>query len=168
MGNPYLGDDAVGVRLVACLRRCLGDVDGVTYVEECSLGGLNVLDLVAGHERLVVVDSIKAGGAPGSWYRFDGAALRETINLRNVHDTNLATALELGRRLGLVVPDDREVHVFAVEVDDDLTFSEHMTGALEDSFVEYASEICGAVASLLERPIGAPACEGAAAAGASV
>ena len=52
------------------------------------------------------------GGTPGTWYRFDAGALRETMNLTNVHDTNFATALELGRRLGMRVPaDDREPHL---------------------------------------------------------
>jgi len=149
MGNPLLRDDAVGIRLAAFLRGQLGDAPGLSYVEECSAGGLEILDLVTGHDRLVLLDSIKAGGSPGSWYRFDGGALRETMNLRNVHDTNLATALELGRRLGLTIPAEGEVHVFAVEVEDNLTFDERMTDALEERFPEYASEICGEVASLL-------------------
>jgi hydrogenase maturation protease len=150
MGNPLLRDDGVGIRLAAFLRGRLGQPPGLSYVEECSAGGLEILDLVAGHDRLVLLDSIKAGGPPGSWYRFDGRALRETMNLRNVHDTNLATALELGRRLGLPIPAEGEVHVFAVEVEDNLSFGERMTDALEERFPEYASEICGEVASLLE------------------
>ena len=149
MGNPLLRDDAVGIRLAAFLRGRLGEAPGSSWVEECSAGGLEILDLVAGHDRLVLLDSIKAGGPPGSWYRFDGAALHETMNLRNVHDTNLATALELGRRLGLPIPAEGEVHVFAVEVEDNLSFDERMTDALEARFPEYASEICGEVASLL-------------------
>ena len=149
MGNPYLRDDAVGIRLARYLRRRLGEVPGVRYVEECSVGGLGILDLVAGHDRLVVLDSIEAGENPGSWVRFDGSALRESMNLRNVHDTNLATALELGRRLGLRIPAEREVHVFAVQIEVNLTFAERMTEALESRFPEYASEIYGEVAPLL-------------------
>jgi len=152
MGNPYLRDDAVGIRLAAFLRRQLGRASGVSWLEECSAGGLEILDRVAGHDRLVLLDSIRAGGEPGSWYRFDGRSLRETMNLRNVHDTNLATALELGRRLGLRVPRDQEVHVFAVEVEDNRTFDAAMTEALEERFQEYASEICAEVASLLGTP----------------
>jgi hydrogenase maturation protease len=150
MGNPYLCDDAVGIRLAESLRRRVGEVQGLTYLEECSLGGLNILDLVAGYDRLVVLDSIRAGGPLGGWYRFDGRTLRETMNLTNVHDTNFATALELGRRLGLKVPAEEEIHVFAVEVQDNLTFSERMTDALESAFPACADEIFREVATLLE------------------
>jgi hydrogenase maturation protease len=149
LGNPCLRDDAVGVRLASFVHERLGDRPGVRYVEECSAGGLEILERVAGHDRLVLLDSIRAGGPPGGWYRFDGGALRETMNLRNVHDTNLATALELGRRLGMRVPAEEEVHVFAVEVEDNLTFDERMSDALERRFPEFAPEICEEVGELL-------------------
>ncbi len=149
MGNPYLRDDAVGIRLAEAVRRRVGEREGLTYVEECSMGGLHLLDLASGYDRLVVLDSIRAGGPPGAWYRFDGRALRETMNLGNVHDANLATALELGRRLGLRVPAEEEIHVFAVEVEDNLTFSERMSAPLEEAFPACAEEIGAEVADLL-------------------
>jgi hydrogenase maturation protease len=150
MGNPLLSDDAVGVRLASHLRGRVGERPGLTWVEECSVGGLNVLDLLAGHDRAVVLDSIRAGGAPGCWYRLDARSLHRTVNLTGVHDANLATALELGRRVGLRLPADEEIHLFAVEVRDNLTFSERMTEALEDRFPELAAEICAEVEALLE------------------
>ena len=151
MGNPYLRDDAVGIRLAGSVRRRIGEVEGLTWVEECSLGGLNVLELASGYDRIVILDSIRAGGPTGGWYRFDGRALRETMNLTNVHDANLATALELGRRLGLAIPADEEVHVFAVEVEDNLTFSERMSDALEQALPALADEIGAEVENLLGR-----------------
>jgi hydrogenase maturation protease len=155
MGNPYLRDDGVGIRLARFVHGRVGAVPGLTVVEECSLGGLNVLDLVAGHERLVVLDSIRAGGPPGGWYRFDGRSLRDTMNLTNVHDANFATALELGRRLGLTIPAEDDIHVFAVEVEDNLTFSERMSEAVEAAFPACADEICAEIAELLGADVAA-------------
>ncbi len=40
MGNSYLSDDAVGVRLVRDFNRRLGTVDNLEVIEECSAGGL--------------------------------------------------------------------------------------------------------------------------------
>ncbi|MFH1262927.1 MAG: hydrogenase maturation protease [Pseudomonadota bacterium] len=152
MGNPILSDDAVGVRLARYLKEQLGNLPDFTVMEECSVGGLNILDIVEGYDRLIVLDSIKgAGGKPGDWYRFGGTDLRETMNLRNVHDTNFATALELGRRMGQKIPREEEISIFAVEVEDNLTFSERMTEALEQRFPEYAREI-GAEVEKIARP----------------
>jgi hydrogenase maturation protease len=142
MGNPILRDDAVGVRLAADIRQRLCQVPDLDVITECSAGGLELLPLVQGYGRLIVFDSIRTqGGVPGAWYRFTVADLRPTMNLTNVHDTNLATALELGRRLGHEVPQAESSHVFAVEILDNTTFDEQMTPALEQAYPEYASAI---------------------------
>jgi hydrogenase maturation protease len=150
MGNPILGDDAVGILLARDLHARIGEMPGVDFVEECCVGGLNLLDQVAGYERLIVIDSIKTqGGHPGTWYRFDASSLRETMNLRNVHDTNFATALELGRIIGMVVPDDAENHIFAVEIAVNDTFAEELSRPLADAYPELVEEIIGEICELL-------------------
>lgn len=148
-GNPYLCDDAVGVRLAEDFRMVLENTPDLDIVEECSVGGLDVLDLLRGYDRAIVLDSIQtAGGVPGSWYHFGADALRETLHLTNIHDVNLATALELGRRSGLPLPQD--IHIFAVEVQETRTFSETMTPAVEARYGDCAAEILQAVRVALE------------------
>ncbi len=106
--------------------------------------------MIAGHDRLIVLDAIRTrGGTPGDWYRFDARALRETLNLRNVHDVNFATALELGRRLGVQLPPDEEIHVFAVEVADDATFGETLSPALDAAYGEALAGILGEIRGIL-------------------
>jgi len=150
MGNPILCDDAVGIRLARYIKSKLGEVPGLTVIEECSVGGLEILDVISGYDRLVILDSIKTTDTPpGYWYRFTAESLKETMNLNNIHDTNFATALELGRHLGQRLPDSGDIDIFAVEVLDNRTFSESMTEELERDFHRYADEIYIEVAELL-------------------
>jgi len=150
MGNPILCDDAVGIRLAGAVAERLGPRPGLDVLEECSVGGLNLVEVFAGYDRVVVLDSIMtADGVPGTWYTFDARSLRETLNLRNVHDTNFATALQLGRTMGTALPADDEIRVFAVEVADTATFSETMSEALEAAFPELVAEIGAEVEALL-------------------
>jgi len=151
MGNPILSDDAVGVRLARDIGRRLSGTRGLSVVEECSVGGLNILEIVDGFDRLIVLDSIRTtGGAPGDWHRFTSEALRDTMHLNNIHDVNFATALELGRRMGMSLPPEENIHIFAVEVQDNETFSEVMTGPLEQSYGEYFGEILREIKVVLE------------------
>jgi hydrogenase maturation protease len=150
MGNPILCDDAVGIRLASALAQRLGPRPDLEVLGECSVGGLNLVEVFAGYDRVVVLDSIiTGGGTPGTWYAFDARSLRETLNLRNVHDLNFATALELGRTMGTALPVDQEIRVFAVEVADTATFSETMSDALEAAFPELVAEIGAEVEALL-------------------
>lgn len=150
MGNPILTDDAVGVRLVADFARRLEGTPGLSVVAECSVGGLNLLDVLSGYSRAIVVDSVRTrGGVPGRWYHFDGTALRDTMHLSSIHDANFATALELGRRLGMRLPQPPDIDIFAVEVLDNATFSERMSPELELSYPALSAGIYDAVRALL-------------------
>ena len=151
MGNPILCDDAVGIRLARDFSALVKHRAGIDVVEECSVGGLNILDLVTGYDRLIVFDSIKpTGGRPGAWYSMTGESFRETMNLANVHDANFTTALELGRRLGSHIPSPENVHIFAIEVADNATFSESMTPELESGYPDYSREIIQQALRLLQ------------------
>ena len=142
MGNPLLSDDAIGLVHAATLKPELEAIPGVDVVEECCVGGLNLLDLLEGYDRLIALDSIKTiGGVPGTWYAFDATALRETMNLRNVHDANFATTLALGRHMGMHLPADRGCHVVAVEIADNMTFSEELTPELQAALPRIVADV---------------------------
>jgi len=142
MGNPILSDDAVGLRLAADIGQRLAGFPDLTVQSDCSVGGLELLDVLSGYARVVVFDSIQTvGGLPGQWHGFDATALCDTMHLTNVHDANFATALELGRRLGMPLPEPSAIHIFGVEVTDTSTFSERMTPALEACFPALADAI---------------------------
>jgi hydrogenase maturation protease len=150
MGNPILCDDAVGVRLARDFGGMLGDIPGIDVVEECCVGGLNLLDILTGYDRVMVLDSIQTtGGIPGEWYHFTAHALRETLHLTNIHDANFATALELGRAVGMPLPSSSNIHIFAVEARENRTFSEKMTPELEGNYSHYAPAILGEIFELL-------------------
>jgi hydrogenase maturation protease len=162
MGNPILCDDAVGIRLAGDLRVHLEAAPGadtpvgpepfldVDFIEDCSVGGLHLLDLVIGYDRLVVFDSIRTPGAlPGRWHQMTGATFRETMNLGCVHDANFTTTLELGRQMGARLPAPENVHIFAVEIIDNTTFSETMTPELEAAYTAFCPEIVRQAFALL-------------------
>lgn len=153
MGNPILCDDAVGIRLARDLQLQAGERPEVDYIVDCSVGGLNLLDLITGYDRLVVFDSIRgSGGPPGSWCEMTGESFQETMNLNNVHDANFTTVLELGRLMGAHLPRPGKVHIFAVEIADNTTFSERMTPELEAAYGDLRPQIVRRALALLHPP----------------
>ncbi len=138
LGNPILRDDAVGLRVVRALgeRMTRGRVD----VQESSFANIDLLDFVGSYDRLIIVDSIKTeGGKPGDLYRLNLDDFRSTLHLGCPHDINLATALELGKRLGIHIP--REIAIYAIEVEDDQTFCETCSPLVEEAIPRIVDEI---------------------------
>jgi hydrogenase maturation protease len=127
LGNPILSDDGVGPAIARELESKLDPQ--VATVAEASLGGLNLLDLLVGYDRVIIIDAIKtADGRAGQIYRLDPAALTTTRYTASPHDVNLVTALELGKKLGLAMP--QKIDIFAIEVSDTERFSEECTPAV--------------------------------------
>jgi hydrogenase maturation protease len=121
LGNPILSDDSAGCRVAMALQEKLHlpDVD----IREASIAGLDFLDTLTGYDRTIIIDAIQTGqGAPGSIYRFGPEILAHTRHATTPHDVNLATALELGKKLELELP--REITIFAIEAADVTSFSE--------------------------------------------
>ena len=97
---------------------------------ESSTSGLNLLDLITGYDKLIIIDSTKTeGGEAGKIYRLGAENLGDVRHSASPHDINLATALELGRKLGTALP--QQIIIIAIEVVDVTTFSEKCTPEVE-------------------------------------
>ena len=131
LGNPILTDDGVGIHVVRTAAAQCSPENGVTFAE-ASVGGLRLLDILVGYDRVVMVDAIRThGGRPGEVYRLDPGAVRGSLHSGSSHDVSLCDALHLGRSLGMTLPDDEAITILAVEVEDVLTFGETCTAAVE-------------------------------------
>jgi len=130
LGNPILSDDGIGIQIARALEGKF-DQQEVT-VEETSLAGLNLLDLLVNYDRAIIIDAIQTvGGEVGQIYRLEPSAFDATRHTATPHDVNFATALELGNRLGLELP--QEIVIFAIEVENVTSFSERCTHKVEQT-----------------------------------
>ncbi len=144
MGNPILSDDGIGIHVARALEGRVNQ-PGVT-VTETSMGGLNLLDLLANFDRVIIIDAIQtAGGKVGQVCRLKPEAFNATRHASTPHDVNFATALELGKKLGLALPS--QIDIFAIEVADVTTFSEKCSPEVERAIPVVADMVMGELAT---------------------
>ncbi len=153
LGNPILGDDAIGLRLAARVAERLeaaGGVEGLEVIDDCSAGGLELLEPLADRTCVVLVDAIVTGSAPpGTLHRFTAAALPGTRRLAGPHDADLSAALALGRRLGLHLPADEAIAIFAVEIEPACEFRATLSPGLQRAVPALAEAIAAEVRAAL-------------------
>jgi hydrogenase maturation protease len=137
LGNPILTDDGVGVIVANNVEQALEtlDLDSVT-VTEASVGGLRLMELMVGFDRVILIDAILSsnGAKPGTIQFMSLEDLRDispTQHSTCAHDTSLITALDLGKKLGLHLPD--EIIIYAVEVANVSDFSDQPTPAVAEA-----------------------------------
>jgi hydrogenase maturation protease len=142
LGNPILGDDGVGWRVVEEIARKTTDRSDVE-VDTASLGGLSLMERLTGYEHVILVDSYFSGEkAIGSVSLF---LLTELPDLSSghttaVHDTSLRNALNVGRSMNIPLPRDEDVHIIAIEAENVYDFSETLSPAVETA-VPHAVEV---------------------------
>lgn len=128
LGNEVLSDDAFGPVIARLLENSACQRDRVE-VMFAPVAGFHLLDLLEQREKVLVVDSIQTGKVrPGTLHFFPMGQLAPSKGLTTSHQINLPTALELGRKMGYQMPD--HIDVLAVEVADNTTLSEELTGTV--------------------------------------
>jgi hydrogenase maturation protease len=132
-GNVLRGDDGFGVEVVQRLGAA-GVQSGDVELMEVGTGGLRLAqELLAGYDRLIVVDAMTRGGAPGSLYVLEVESV-ETAAQIDMHLTVPARALSVAKALGALPGRVFMVGCEPVEVDELTTeLSPPVQGTLDEA-----------------------------------
>lgn len=130
LGNPILGDDAIGLQVIKVLEDTLdGAIAKRVEFDVFSQGGIALMERLVGYDRALIVDAL--AGRPetvGTLHRLNLDDL-PTLHADSTHDVSLKTALEIGHKLGAHLP--QKILILAVEIDPRWEFSEQMSPAVE-------------------------------------
>ena len=136
VGNPILTDDGIGIKIAQKLEEENPELE----VIETGEGGVGILDLIMGYDRLIIIDSIKTEqGEIGELYKLEVKDLKPATDFSSSHGVDIATALELGRGLGYKMPED--ISIYAIEIRDNTTFGEKCTKEIKERIPFIAKQI---------------------------
>ncbi|GAH90757.1 unnamed protein product, partial [marine sediment metagenome] len=99
IGNPILGDDGIGFHIAQELAKEINDEN--IDVKDTSVNGLNLLELIVGYDKLIVIDAIMTEDEKvGEIYRLKPRNSSETAwSTISLHHLNLATTIQIGKKL---------------------------------------------------------------------
>ncbi|MBE0536044.1 MAG: HyaD/HybD family hydrogenase maturation endopeptidase [Phycisphaerae bacterium] len=138
LGNPLMGDEGIGVKVIELLQSASGDLPGADFVD-AGTGGMSLLHLIAGRKRAIVIDCALMGSKPGMLRRFrpeEVQTVKELTHL-SLHEVDILKVIELARQLG-ECPED--IVFFGIEPE---TIEQRM--ALSDCLAERLDEYVAAV-----------------------
>jgi len=131
LGNEIISDDGFGPEVA---RRLMVNDYFSEQVEVifAPVAGFKLLDLLTGRKKVLIVDTIRTGDAPpGTLNNFSAGAFTPSYHLTTSHQINLPTVLELGRILGVDMPE--VVDVVTVEAEDLETLSEELSPSVHQA-----------------------------------
>lgn len=145
LGNPILGDDGVGWRVAQFVEQRLAELpEGRHPVEiDClSLGGLSLMERMIGYSSVILIDAMTTQqAAPGTVSTFNLNELpnRALGHLCSSHDTTLHNALEVGRKMGAVIP--HHIQIVSIEAQQVFDFSESLSPQVEAAIPLAAQQV---------------------------
>jgi len=125
MGNTLFGDDGLGITVAYKLKK---ELDKTPHVDilETTMGGLEILDLITGYDKAIIIDAIKTGqNSFGTIYKLTPQDLGNVVKPYNLHALDLNTALELGKKAGYKIPE--QIYIYAVEIKENTTIKEGLS-----------------------------------------
>ena len=140
LGNTILTDDGAGIYAAREVRRRLAELGrtDAADVVETEVAGFALIELMTGWDRVILIDSIQFDGVrAGTVLQIQPENLRTSPRLRSVHEIDLPTCLELGRRLGFEMP--KTIRVFGIQAEDLTTFGESLTARV-DAGMNYTAD----------------------------
>jgi hydrogenase maturation protease len=147
LGNPILGDDAVGISVVRILKEKIPPRLGLEY-KELSLGGLRLVEEILGYESVFIIDSIASNETTGKIRELSPEQFKETEYASSPHSTNFATALTLYKTLNAAeIPST--LRIFTIDINPEFTFRETLSPQIQRA----ASELAELIATEIKRII---------------
>lgn len=113
IGNPLMGDEGFGPRVVESLLSHYSLPDGVSVLDAGTMG-FTILNLFAEADRILVVDALDGTGyEPGTLVRLTPADMAPNQVMHSLHDARLTDVLDAARLIGL----EPEVTCIGVQVE---------------------------------------------------
>ena len=142
LGNPLMADEGVGCRII---ERFLAQADKFPAVDfiDAGTGGLSILHLLAGRNKVVIIDCAYMDLSPGTIKRFtpdDVQSVKKLAHL-SLHEVDIIKVIDLAKQLGQY-PD--EVIIFGVEpkiIEQRQNLSEVIIEKLDDYIAVISAEL---------------------------
>lgn len=137
VGNILLSDEGLGVRVVELLKENYIFPDNVKLLDGGTLG-IDLLYFLEGIEKLIVVDAILGGKAPGTLYKFSGAEVEAYFKGKvSAHEVGIQEVLGIAQLTGKY---PKEVVVIGMEPQS-LEISLELSPAVKDNLQKLIQEV---------------------------
>ena len=140
LGNPIVGDDGIGIKVVDFIQNTLSLPDSVEVIGDVSVGGIGLVELFKGYDKIILVDSIQTGNHPkGTVVTLKPDDFASALHISDYHNMDFFTALEFCKKVHDDIPE--EITILGIEIINVLEFSDELSKELKSKFDEIVKQV---------------------------
>lgn len=100
VGNELLSDEGVGVHVIREMQKL--NLPPEIEIMEGGTEGFGLINIITSTDRLVIIDSLKGGNAPGTIYKFNIEEAPKTLDIfkTSVHQIGILEVIHLSGLIG--------------------------------------------------------------------
>ena len=116
IGNTIRGDDGIGIYIAEEIKKKLVNKKNNVTVISTETAGLNLLDLIVGYNKLIIVDSIQvsSNNELGHMFELEVNQLNSSNGHFNSHDIDFSKLFKIGKKLGIKLP--KEIKIYGIGI----------------------------------------------------
>jgi hydrogenase maturation protease len=130
VGNILHKDDGLGVHIVNHLRDSGTELPDDVEIVDGGTAGYDLIPIMHGYEKVIIVDALRVDDAPGSIYRFTPEHLAKTKITLSLHEIGIRRIIDTMRVMG-EVPYIEIIGVVPEDIDTlDIGISDSVRGSI--------------------------------------
>ena len=133
LGNPLMADEGVGTAVIERLSKSAGEFFDVEFLD-AGTGGMNLLHIIAGRKKAIIIDCAFMDTEPGTIKRFtsDEAISVKKLAHLSLHEADILQVIELSRKLGECPGEVVFFGIEPVKIEERLSLSKQLADKLAD------------------------------------
>ena len=100
IGNILQKDDGIGVHIVQEMIRSKVPLPDNVEIVDGGTAGYDLIPIMQGHDKIIIVDALKANDRPGAIYRFSAEHLADQSSSFSMHDIGIRGIIDSLRIMG--------------------------------------------------------------------
>ncbi len=142
IGNILQKDDGIGVHIVNHIAETGMELPGDVELADGGTAGHDLIPLMQGRDKIIIVDALNVDDRPGSVYRFTPEHLLERKGAFSLHDVGIKEVIASLRILGEVP----EIEIIGIVPEDIGTLDIGISDSVRESIPKAVREIFDAAA----------------------
>lgn len=142
IGNILHKDDGVGVHIINEMIDTIHDLPEEVEIFEGGTFGYDLLPVMSGRKKIVIVDALKINDKPGSVYRFPASHLADCNNKFSLHDIGVKKIINMLMLMG----ESPEIEIIGIVPEDINSLDIGISDSVKNSIPEAVECIMQAAA----------------------
>lgn len=116
IGNTIRGDDGIGIYIAEEIKKKLVNKKNNITVISTETAGLNLLELIVGYSKLIIIDSIKVStdSELGQVYKLNVNRFNLANYYPGSHDIDFSMLFRIGKKFKIKLP--KEIKIYGVGI----------------------------------------------------